>query len=439
MEDRACRLLYFWVLAAWLSFALFMIFDWNHGLIRLALVVGVGALLWLYRRWTTTFAAIVNPSARWMRLAVLLLVVGALANLAVGGWFLRESARTGRVRSDQAQTVIDALQLLRRGVNPYGADTVTDRIGHEAALELLDSLPGCRTSAAPVRFRVGRADEAVVPGIRATSECETAGRLFASLGFKYGPVTLLLYWPFTAVFGPAGFVIAHLGLLVALALLLAQWPRRDRWHPFWTCTALLLLVWPIPLAWNTLRFEHLDLPPVYLALVGWRCCDRRRFSAAAIWFGLGLGAKFLPVLLYIPRLAAASVRVWAIVPAVALACFAPFAVWDWTGLWHNAAYPFLRPPDSTAAVFFLDARAAVLLRLAALLAAGGLALRAHRAGWHPRASLEYLLAAHLAMLASGTTFHNNYLLWLLSIVPLFMLLEEIEPVIDSRGATPGGP
>ncbi len=64
MEDRACRSLYLWLLIAWLVLELFLIFDWDHGLARAALLGLVAGLLWLYRTWAGRFRSILGPSGR---------------------------------------------------------------------------------------------------------------------------------------------------------------------------------------------------------------------------------------------------------------------------------------------------------------------------------------------------------------------------------------
>jgi hypothetical protein len=121
---------------------------------------------------------------------------------------------------------------------------------------------------------------------------------------------------------------------------------------------------------------------------------------------------------------------WLAAAGVGVLFFAPFAWWDWTGLWHNSGYPFFRDADSTALAFYLSRRTAAALRAAGVLAALTLAARAHRRAWAPREAIEYLLGAHLAVLGTGTTLHNNYLLWLLPLLPLFVIVESSSSLDD---------
>jgi hypothetical protein len=146
--------------------------------------------------------------------------------------------------------------------------------------------------------------------------------------------------------------------------------------------------------------------------------------------------KLLPALLYVPLLASAPRRTWLAAAGIGVLFFAPFAWWDWTGLWHNSGYPFFRAADSTALAFFLSRRMATALRVAGMLAALTLAVRAHRHAWAPRETIEYLLGAHLAALGTGTTLHNNYLLWLLPLLPLFVIIESTSSLTtDARVPT----
>jgi hypothetical protein len=64
----------------------------------------------------------------------------------------------------------------------------------------------------------------------------------------------------------------------------------------------------------------------------------------------------------------------------------------------------------------------MLLRVAGLVVVVALAWRAHRLAWGTRATLEYLTFGHLMVLSSGTTLHNNYLVWVLPLVSLYLVV-----------------
>jgi hypothetical protein len=424
LRDRSSALLFFWLALVWLTLELFLILDWGHGPARTTLLIALAALLWAGRRWAPRVASLASPSRAVTRVAALLLAIGIVLNLGRALFFLYRSHQTRTVKSDQARMVLDALQVFEQGVNPYATTTVIDSVAYALAVDLLNTQPACRAGGGAIRFRIGTADESVVPYVMPASECGALEKLFTSLGFKYGPVMLFFYWPSVALLGTAGFLASHLLLVVVCGVVLYRWAIAQTGSPFWSAVALLPFLWPTHLAWNVLAVEHLDFLPVFLVTLAWVCWDRNRFGAASACVGFSLAAKLLPALLFLPLLLRAPKRFWLAPLGIAAACFAPFAVWDWTGLWHNLGYPFSRPPDSTSLAFFLAPWQGSLVRMLALAATALFAARAYLRGWDARTSIEYLVCAHVAVLASGTTLHNNYLVWLMPVLSIF-LVEEI--------------
>jgi len=421
---RSSALLFLWLGLVWVTFELFLVLDWGHGQARVILLAVLATLLWVCRRWAPWFRSLRTPSRATSHAAVVLVVIGALANLGPWLYFVQQSLATHTVQSDQAETVMSALDVLEQGANPYGSDTVTDSVAYDLATEALAAEPTCRGPGGAVKFRVGRADDSTVPHIVRTAGCEDVQRMFSSLGFKYGPVMLAFYWPFIALFGTAGFLIAHLVLVIAFSVLLYRTARETTGSTFWASISLLPLLWPTVLAWNVLAKEHLDFLPICLVAVAWLCWSRGLFGAAGAFIGVSLAAKFLPALLFVPLLAKAPRRFWPVPVIVAAALFTPFAAWSWHGFWQNIGYPFTRPPDSTALVFFCTHAERIGVRVLAIAILGGLALRAHLRAWDRRSAVTYLVFAHIAVLASGTALHNNYLVWLLPLVSLY-LTEEV--------------
>jgi hypothetical protein len=436
--DRECAHLYQWLGAAWLVLQLFVVFDWHYGLVRLLLLLSLGVWLVLFRRAAPRLAITAFPTPRWNRIAHRLFALGIGANAAVALVCAAISVATGHVRSDQAESVVNALRVMAQHTDPYAATTATDMVAYGEALRELANHPQCRASSNPVRFRLGRVDDTVVPRIRSSTECEATAGLFQAIGFKYGPVVLFFYWPFIRWLGAAGFVVAHAFLAAACTWLLWRWTRHRGAPEFWANSALLLFLWPTHLAWNTFINEHIDLLPVALALVAWYCFDRRRFTTGAALLAFSIGAKTLPGLLFVPLVAAGPSRNAGVLIAVTLLVFAPFAAWNWTGFWHNFGYPFIRPPDSTSALAFLSAREGLLLRAAAAIVIVVLAFRLRNRGAAATiASAEFLAGTHVAALASATTIHNNYFVWLLPVLVMYSAVESIPyiPPASLEGGT----
>lgn len=430
-ESRTCAFIYRWLAAVATTFALFHVFDRNHGLVRAGLLLTLAALAWRYRVRLRRLPPVTVPPERWERTAVKLATFGIAINVALGIGGTMLALETQTVPADQAQAMIDALTFLRQGINPWAADTILDHIVYPLALDELRATPACRASDQQVQFRLTNlshetstartAMPPVIPPIRSSPECARLRDLFSSLGFRYGPVLVLFYWPFVAWFGAAGFPIAHLLAFAGCCGLVYSWGHDRRRRPFWAATALVPFVWSSQVTWNVLMVWHLDMLPVLLAVCALFFCERRQFGRAAACLGASVGAKFLPGLLFFPLLLKAPRRFLLLAAGIALACFAPLALWDWSGLWHNLGYPFLRQPDSTAVVFSLSAGARRAMTLVSLAGMAGLAIHAQTRGWDLTGGLDWLVGTLLLVLGTGSTLHNNYLVWLVPVMCVWVI------------------
>jgi hypothetical protein len=146
----------------------------------------------------------------------------------------------------------------------------------------------------------------------------------------------------------------------------------------------------------------------------------------------------LPGLLFVPLVAAGPRRGAGVLIAVTVLIFAPFALREWTGFWHNFGYPFMRPADSTSALAFLAPRQGLMLRAVAAIVVVVLALRLRGAAAMTTASTEFLAGTHVAVLASATTIHNNYFVWLLPVLAMYVSFADpyIPPVSLDGGTIP---
>jgi hypothetical protein len=389
-----------WVALVCAVFFLFSVFDWGYGGLRAALLLALAALAF-WRRWFREPSA--APSAAWTGAAVVAVALALMIHIALSATWIARSVETRTVPSDQAETVMASLGVARAGHNPWASDTITDRVAHELAVDDLRSKPEC--GAVPAAT--------AAPAISPAATCAHTRVLFASLGFKYGPAVLAFYAPFLAAFGPAGFPISHLLLFVVTVVTLAAWTRTQRGGAFWTALAIAPFDLTPHVATNILDQGHLDLLPALLCLMAVIAAERRQYAIAGGAIGVSIAAKFLPGLVFVPLLFAGPWWSVTLALAIPLVCLAPFAISDWTGLRHNLGYPFSRDPDSTAWLFSLTGPMVWIVRLAALAIIGWLLLRAQRRHWTRAATLEWIIGAQLAILAAGTTLHNNYLVWLL--------------------------
>ena len=396
-----------WNAAFCLLCILFRVFDWGHGVARAVLLVLMAALAWWWRNGSRAWPGKVSRS--WVKPVTALVVVGTVANLVLGTYRIVESRATGTLPSDQSQTVLAALRLARKGVNPWATSTFTDGVAYDLAIDELRKRPTCGSVPS----------DRSIPRITDSDDCARVGGLFSALGFKYGPAMLAFYAPFVALFGAAGMALAHVALFAALVLTLWAWGSYARLPRVVVLVALLPTLYSTQLTWNVLMQGHLDLFPVLLCLGSLWCIKRSAYGTAAVMLGISLGAKFLPGLLFVPLLLKAPRRYTAIALGVALACFAPLVVPDWRGFWLNMSYPFTRAADSTALMFFLGPVERNIVRGAAAALLLAAFVRAHQRQWTLEASVDWLVVSHLIVLGIGGTLHNNYLVWLL---PLFALL-----------------
>jgi hypothetical protein len=100
--------------------------------------------------------------------------------------------------------------------------------------------------------------------------------------------------------------------------------------------------------------------------------------------------------------------------------FLPFLLWDPRGFVNNLAFPFtLQQLDSTAPLFFLPSVAGSVIRLSVVAVFASWIGTLYLRRWPERETLFLLALLHLAVLGSGSIFHNNYVIWAMSVVALF--------------------
>jgi hypothetical protein len=148
---------------------------------------------------------------------------------------------------------------------------------------------------------------------------------------------------------------------------------------------------------------------------------------SALFIGLSLGTKLLPGLLFVPLLVSRSpgrARRVQVIAAVVTVAYLPFVVWDAGGLWANfVRFNFVRASDSTSIVDYLPTVVSKAMLVVVLGALVWLYRQIGRRGWTTRRRLDFVLAAHLGVLATGPILHNNYLVWLLPVAALHLTHE----------------
>lgn len=418
---------------------LFFILDWGHGPARVLLLVGLALLAWK----ATKLPPREIGGGRPCRVGVLLLVLalaGMLIHLTIAGRSIHRSVTTQSIEQDQGQISYRASRyLVEQGVNPYGReiplDTTELRIGLRDLVE--PDIASRAVGDIEASLESGTAPSEVWKILPQTYQdpvrAEAWKSLSSRLGYKYGPLQLVLYTPAVALCGHAGIYAVHLLLYLGvvgtmLAILRRWWPKPGA--P--SAVALILIHFPPHIAHNTLDLSATDLLPVLCGLLALLCFLDRRERLTALFIGASIAAKLFPGALYLPLLLALRPRHWWPLFAILAVSYGPFFAWDPQGVVANLiTFNFVRITDSTALVHFLSPPLALAVKGLAVALIGYGLWRAVREDWTSRATLTYLLVAHAAAFAAAGTFHNNYLIWATPLLGLFFATALFRPSVPT--------
>lgn len=432
--------LFAWFAAeAWLL-ELFIAYDWDQGLMRGTLLIAVAAL--------GGIPALAVASPRPWLTYVPLRALGVLAVICVAlgfGYHLRQGAQTlklsfeqKRVWLDQGENTIRAIRLLLHGVNPYGKRTMLDPVYYGIALGELAAKPSCTAAPADTAVLQELSDRywqdpvahiaemnQLFPEVDDRPECRHIRRDFESMGYKYGPLLLAIYFPFVVTLGEAGIYAANLVLFVALSLLV--WfiaLRMARGDLFLASLPFIVLYGPEHIRWSTLSLSAIDLAPTLLAVLAFWSMSRspRTDRAGNAILGLSIATKIAPGIFFLPLLSRFRSRDWSWLVIVLATLTVPFLFWDPTGYFYNCVlFIFDRVPDSTSPVYSLGPTGAFVTRAVVLVGLAALAMYGHVRRWPMGMALAFVTLAHLGAMGLSAAFHNNYLVWVMPIAGLWML------------------
>ena len=361
--------------------------------------------------------------------AVVLAAIAAHGLAAVQSIF--ETQRTGRISLDQGENIYHGLEMLFAGEDPYGKAALLDPIEyvHQVMMHRNSSCLGFRDPPDQAHLDALWRGEIYLDPIRDKAfvlpepRCDEARRALQTLGIKYGPTTLASYAPAVWLFGKPGVFVTQLALFLGVCAVLAVWSRElARGDLLLASLAFWPLVGSVHVYVMAMEQSASDLVGVLYALLGLFFFQRGRHGWAAAMIGLSVSAKLMPGLIYTPMLLAMSARPRLLFAATALLPFAPFAVWEPSGLVANVfVYNLVRDTDRSALAYHLGAYDRNVLLAAAVATALWLFWRTHRAGWPLSAHLRTLLLAHVGVVGTAKIFHNNYLIWFLPLVGLYAL------------------
>ena len=431
--------------ATFFVFQGFEVFDWESGVARFFLLLGIGLLCATMRVIGTHRRPLFAPPSRLLvRLAVAGVTILTAFRLLSGLDAALDVSRGGPVAGDQGPNIHAALQLVKAGHNPYGPTAVVDIVELESLVTSRDA-SRCLDRAAPdymaemKRFYT-TFDVSLMPRLDVASspECASLSTRADALGFKYGPIMIATHAPGLGVDGAAGMQWTNLALFVLLVALLATIASRYSRGSARAVVAALacaIVVAPTIVLRCTLLATDADLLPTVLGLAALWCLELRRARLGAVLVALSLGTKLLPGLLFAPLLLPTAARrsraAFGVLAGVVIAIYLPFAIWDAQGLWANSGrFNFVRASDSTSIVHFVPDVVSTAMLVAVVIGLALMYRRLARREWSVRSRLDFLVAAHLGVLATGPILHNNYLVWLLPIVAL-QLANEIGGWFDT--------
>ena len=393
-------------------------FYWDFGVLRLALLAALVLFVLALRRWHRPPQPLHGGTLLRVALAFLLLGLG-LSEARTLRQATHAALATGRLRLDEGRTTLRAAQLLWRGENPYATGALVDDTAFLARLPLRQAagvgpaLPAAQVEATLDRY-LGSLDattrRALLPAAPPGADA-TARREVAVLGYKYGPVPLLLtaaLWPAAgAAAVPLSNGLACLGLFAVLGAILLEAGAGTA--AAGVAVAALMLD-PLD-SYYFVQWTATDVWPLLFGFLALLCALRRWHAGLGIALALALASKILPGALFLLLLPAArSWRAAAWAAASAAVLLLPWLVLDARGFLHDVVlWGTLMAPASNSWAFSAPPGLVLAVRAALLLPLGWLAWRI---AWRrePQMASGFALLAML-LIAGGAAMHNNYVPW----------------------------
>ena len=368
--------------------------------------------------------------------------------------FVRDIARGDQCLTDMGRPSICAGEWLLRGINPW-AECVDRRTLGAVARGDRSTWAWCMAGGGCIDWKGGHA----------FPNWPHHGPGFDFMdGYKYGPVTALVYVPFTHALRERGLYVVNFAFWLAQCVLIV-WLARLAYPGQQSAAARALLILLLPLAiplgrllpaakFTALGASHalrppefdtfvleltqrcsMDIIPVVFGLLSVACIARQRTLASGAWLGLSLAAKQLPGLMWCALFPGLSgVRVWRLVlatGAVAVAMYLPALLWAPRELIANLIlFTAQRPTNPSSVRVYLPDAFDLVLTSAQLLGCAVLAFRYARGS---ERDLGMLLRTGCLMcivfIALNKVVHGNYLLWLQPLLALTLAGRPFRPAL----------
>lgn len=412
--------------ASWL----FARFYWGYGRLRLGLL-GL-LLLGVLALWRLRLRPRRLPLPPWRSAPGAVLRIGlALALLGLGlaeVRTLRQATHaatvTGRLRLDEGRTTLRAAQLLWRGENPYAVGALVDDTAFLARLDrrrdagVGPALPAGEVLPALQRY-LADLDPATrqallpPPGPGAPA---TAAREVAVLGYKYGPLPLLLTAALAPLAGPAAVPLANGLASLALFALVGAILLEAGAGPAAAGLAAAALMLDAQCSFYFVFLTATDVWPLLFGFAGLWLALRGRHAGLGVAVALAVASKIMPgavFLLLLPasgswKTGAGRAAAWCAATLAVL--LLPWLALDARGFVDNfLLWGTLMAPDSNSWVFDAPPRLVLAVRVALLAPLAWLAWRIARRR-EPRLAGAFALL-NMLLIAGGSAMHNNYLPW----------------------------
>jgi hypothetical protein len=404
-------------LAVQLCFSSLLILDWGHGIARGVIVAILLAGLVLFRRWFRPVHAAgdvksVPSLVKWLAAAALVVDAG------VAGVTTLRTLGTQTIPGDEGQTTWRAGRLLWQGENPYAVGAVVDfasvsnRSQRRSGLGIESSFPSAESLRAALQDYDKTLDPAVRTQILPVPETGTwtdpALSEASVLGYKYGPVILVLTAPTALTGTPASLLV--LRTIVCFGLFAVFWRLMARGGAIAALGMVALVLDPF-IIWNYLVGSSTDVWALLFSGIAVQAYVARRPMMTAGALALGVSCKIFPSLIFFPLLLHfRSVRPVALFAGVLAVIYLPWLAWDPFGFVNNAfLWPVHMAPDTTSWSYYAHPAAVAAIRGAAFAA---IALVWYRFSSGRETRLFWTLACvNTLLLLTGNVFHNNYVPW----------------------------
>ena len=415
--------------------------DWERGIERgivclgLLMLILIGKKVYEQNGFRFKNSSRTNTvSSRWSITIILsILTVGMALQFS-------KDYRNNQISLDQGIITANANRLLLMGINPYDSN------------HMVDTTAWLRDLPARTALGYGPLESVSVSDFETMLQSYNSGENFdlrnqllpnglpkidwlppwngkeiAGLGYKYGPVILVLSLPFVTVFGVAGITLLNSILVLLTVIVILKIARRFCSDGVLISLAVLALALD-PFVWfNFIQRSATDIYAIFfiaLAVLAW--LDGRRLLVG-FSLALALGSKTAPTLVVLPLLLTCGWVAMAIFIAALAVLTLPWIVWNGTEFFRNEVlWGILTQPDSTAWKYFVSPTVGqivtILLAIAmAVLWVNFLWIQKDRA--RQRVSLIPLLVLQsLLLIAGGNMFHNNYVPWFSLWVPIVGLI-----------------